>query len=313
MSTLSSKSMSSSTSSSSPATKSVPPPMSLTPRERSDEATHEAMVEGGMNALLTVLPLMGVVMIAMKNSPSFVKRTNWQSRTALVVMPTLFVATLTSEQKFVHKMKEIAAETEHSVKTVEWAEQQMIEKHKANITNNMHSTEDHLKELYQQSVLQSRSTNVCIVPGNQLKWYHRSANFIANNPIKVLASLAIPSVAWIFYGNTNKQHLDFSVKIMHTRVFGQFTTLSILLGVIGFKEFMDHNGRFISEGEATERVNEMELVRQQLLYRLQLQKEHTEEIKHEIQLAHEEDIRDHIKAKKEKHEHEHAHEHATTK
>lgn len=312
MSTLSSKSMSSSTSSS-PATKSVPPPMSLTPRERSDEATHEAMVEGGMNALLTVLPLMGVVMIAMKNSPSFVKRTNWQSRTALVVMPTLFVATLTSEQKFVHKMKEIAAETEHSVKTVEWAEQQMIEKYKENIINDIRSTEDHLKELYQQSVLQSRTENVCIVPGNQLKWYHRSANFVANNPIKVLASLAIPSVAWIFYGNTNKQHLDFSVKLMHTRVFGQFTTLSILLGVIGFKEFMDQNGRFISEGEATERVNEMELVRQQLLYRLQLEKVHTEEIKHEIQLAHEEDIRDHhIKMKKDEKK-KHEHEHETTK
>lgn len=81
-------------------------PSILTPHSRSDEAGEDALHEGLMHGLLTILPTGGALYAAMQN-PSFVKRTNWQSRTALVVMPALFMFTFTSEQKHLHKMREV--------------------------------------------------------------------------------------------------------------------------------------------------------------------------------------------------------------
>ena len=65
--------------------------MSLTPQSRSAEATSVAMNEGLMNGLMTLIPSTGAVYLAMKNSPRFLARTNMQSRTALAIMPALFV------------------------------------------------------------------------------------------------------------------------------------------------------------------------------------------------------------------------------
>jgi hypothetical protein len=146
---------------------------------------------------------------------------------------------------------------------------------------------DHLRRLYKQSVEQS---GVCIVP--ELKAHHRAANFAAENPIKILAGLAVPSVAWIFYGRTGKEHLDFSVKLLHTRVFGQFATLSMLIGVMGFKEYMDRNGKYISQDEADARVYEMERVRRSLQMTLEAERQHAEEVKREIAAAHEQDVQE---------------------
>ena len=65
--------------------------MSLTPKERKAEATSAAMWEGGVNGLMTLVPSAGAVYLAMRNSPRFLARTNMQSRTALAIMPALFV------------------------------------------------------------------------------------------------------------------------------------------------------------------------------------------------------------------------------
>lgn len=64
---------------------------SLTPAERNAEATNVAMTEGLTNGLMTLIPSTGAVYLAMKNSPRFLARTNMQSRTALAIMPALFV------------------------------------------------------------------------------------------------------------------------------------------------------------------------------------------------------------------------------
>eukprot|EP00977_Amphora_coffeiformis_P003330 scaffold618_cov175-Amphora_coffeaeformis.AAC.12 len=65
--------------------------MSLTPAERNAEATSAAMWEGGVNGLMTLVPSTTAVYLAMKNSPTFFARTNMQSRTALAIMPALFM------------------------------------------------------------------------------------------------------------------------------------------------------------------------------------------------------------------------------
>lgn len=252
---------------------------SLTPASRSNEVAEAASQEGYFNAMLTLFPASGALYFAMQN-PTFVKRTNWQSRTALVVMPVLFVFALTSEKKLEHRMREIAAETRHNQATVHWAEEQTQSVDEP-------SKETHLLRLYQQSIADS---GVNIVP--ELKTWHKAANYAADHPFKLLASLAIPSVALIFYGRTGKEHLEFSHKLLHTRVFGQFTTLSILLGVMGFKELMDRNGKYISQQEADQRLAEMKEVRARLMDRLAYEKQHAAEIKRTIAKAHEDDLHD---------------------
>lgn len=269
---------------------------SLTPHERNAEAANAATMEGLTNAALTLIPTSALLFLGMKN-PNFVKRTNWQSRTAMTIMPPLFVFGFTAEHKLSHKMHEIAQESRHSSDTVKWAEEQM-KNQKGQREDFGHAAQAlHLSSLYQQSVEES---GVCIVPGDSLSLHHKMANYAAENPIKVLAGAAVPAVGAILFGNQSKQHLEFSVALLHTRVFGQFTTLALLLGVMGFKEFMDKNGKFITQAEADARVEEMHRVRSALMSRLHHEREAQLAMKAEIEEAHQEDLRDAAAAKKNK-------------
>ena len=120
-------------------------------------------------------------------------------------------------------MKEIAKESQHSVQTVRWAEQHHQAAREATPGMSQTQKDDHLMKLYRKSVEES---GVRIVPGDELAVHHKMANFVASNPLKTLLGLAIPSVGLIFYGRTGKEHLQLSMKLLHTRVFGQFATLS---------------------------------------------------------------------------------------
>lgn len=202
---------------------------SLTPSSRNQEATDAAMHDGMIAGVLTFVPSMGALYVAMQNK-KFMTRTNVQSRTALVIMPALFACVCVAELTLTNKMHEIAKESEHNDQTVHWAEAELKKKQLANNNTelqrqlkSMDQDEQHLLAMYRKSVQES---GICIIPGDRLGLHHKMANYVSANPIKVLASLAVPAVAWIFYGNSGKQHLDFSVKLLHTRVFGQFATLS---------------------------------------------------------------------------------------
>eukprot|EP00551_Chaetoceros_affinis_P000072 CAMPEP_0203655734 /NCGR_PEP_ID=MMETSP0088-20131115/39281_1 /ASSEMBLY_ACC=CAM_ASM_001087 /TAXON_ID=426623 /ORGANISM="Chaetoceros affinis, Strain CCMP159" /LENGTH=128 /DNA_ID=CAMNT_0050516459 /DNA_START=76 /DNA_END=459 /DNA_ORIENTATION=- len=81
-------------------------------------------MDGALSGLLTLIPSTAAVYTAMQNSPTFVRSTNWQSRTALVIMPPFFMYALSSEMKLNHKMREMASEAEHSREVSEWAEKQ---------------------------------------------------------------------------------------------------------------------------------------------------------------------------------------------
>jgi hypothetical protein len=267
---------------------------SLTPLHRSEETVSEATTEGVLNGLLTLIPTAATVGLLVRNNPFFAQRTNWQSRTALAIMPALFVAALSSEHKLSHRMREIATETQHGTATVHWAEQQMNNERsmqssssttsKANETPSFAETQ-RLAALYQQSL---ESSGVCILPGN-LQWYHHVANYTAQYPFRVLAAVAVPSVGYIFYGRTEQAHLQLSQKIMHTRVIGQFATISLLLAVMGFKEYMDKNGRFISQEQADDRVAGMHIVRSNFLLKLEEEKKIAAELKAALSEAHEQD------------------------
>lgn len=122
-----------------------------------------------------------------------------------------------------HKMHEIAKETEHAHKMVRWAKQRSLalRENTPDVTNV--KTDEQLMNMYRKSVAES---GVRIVPGDELALHHKIQNYVATNPLKSLIAAAIPSVGLIFYGNSGKEHLEFSVKLLHTRVFGQFATLS---------------------------------------------------------------------------------------
>ena len=266
------------------------PTGSLTPLSRSDATVSEAATEGFWNGVLTLIPTAAGVALLVRNSPYFCRRTNWQSRTAITIMPAMFVAALSSEMKLLHRMREMAVETQHGHATVEWAEQEM--RHSSNTTSHLSETQQ-LAALYQKSV---ESSGVCIVP--QLQWYHQFANYTQQYPFRVLAAVAVPSVGYIFYGRTEQAHLQLSQKIMHTRVIGQFATISLLLTVMGFKEYMDRHGRFISQEDADDRVTEMHALRARFLSKLALEKQHAAELKEALAQAQEQD--DSIKQQKKK-------------
>lgn len=216
------------------------------------------MKEGLINGGIALVPSLAGLYIALKN-PNFRKYTNYQSRTALVIMPALFLFTFTAERKLTHRMEEVASETEHTIQTVAWAERRK-----------MLSTEDiHLHDLYRQAILDS---GVRLVEGNELSTYHKAANYVQSNPFKLIAGIGIPSVAYIFYGQgggVGKESLQ--MQLLHTRVFGQFAVICTLLSVMGLKEVMDRNGRFITDDDIEARIAEMEATRTRMLSRTEYQ------------------------------------------
>jgi hypothetical protein len=133
---------------------------------------------------------------------------------------------LTAENKLIHRMEEVADETDHAIHAVEWAERRL------------QSTKEDIKfhDLYRQSILDS---HVQLVDG-ELGFHHKAANFVQANPFKCIAGIGVPAVAWIFAGEYGKPHVNMQLKILHTRVFGQFAVICTLLGVMGMKEMMDH-------------------------------------------------------------------------
>ena len=221
--------------------------------------------------------------------------TNWQSRTALVIMPALFTFAFTSERMLDYKMQELANRNEHIRKSAAWANEKHAENVSATTNNNetfkgsssdtgTGTTESQLLELYRQSVI---SSGVRIVP--KLGPHHVIANFWQEHPFRMLAAAAVPAVGYIYYGRNDG--LQLQMKVMHTRVMGQFTVLALLLSLMGFKEYMDKNGKFITEEDAERRVMEMAEVRQGLLRRLEMEKQHQAEIDAKRKQAHEEDIK----------------------
>ena len=85
----------------------------------------------------------------------------------------------------------------------------------------------------------------------------------------------MPSVAYIFYGQGGKAGgpvEPFQMRLLHTRVFGQFAVLCTLIGVMSLKEIMDRYGKYVTEDEIDARIEEMESTRTKLMTRAEYQK-----------------------------------------
>jgi len=273
-------------------------------------AMKEGFIGGGMTAVPSVL----AVYTAMKFSPKFVKGTNWQSRTALAIMPPLFAYAFSAEQKLVHSMHEMANHADHSKQMAEWSQEQehALEQHKQSLRKmatqkilsqpGMHSSstlassdseelneeqERELAKKFRESVVDS---GVRVVEGDMLGVHHMIANFWQENPFKILAAIGVPTVLYIFKGREGQQHLQTQMKIMHTRVIGQFAVLTMLLTLMGFKEYMDRSGKFITEEDVQARVAQMQQSRAELRMRLQRDRMEAEKVAEKRRQAHKADM-----------------------
>lgn len=72
--------------------------------------------------------------------------------------------------------------------------------------------------------------------------------------------MAAPAVGGILYSMRNETNLKLSQKLMHTRVYGQMTVVSMMVGMMTFQEIMRRNGGLfvITEPEAAEEAEEGE-------------------------------------------------------
>lgn len=200
---------------------------SLTPAARSAEATAAAFYDGLVSGALTLIPSTAAVYTAMRNS-KFRRATNWQSRTAIAIMPPLFMFAITSEMKLSHKMEEMASESTYAREVNDWAEKEHVKNSKQSLQRKEteQGLEKKLHALYTKSV---EDSGVRIIPGDTLGVHHKVANFGQENPFKILSAVGIPTVLYIFSGRNEQKHLELQSKLMHTRVFGQFAIISMLL------------------------------------------------------------------------------------
>ena len=86
---------------------------------------------------------------------------------------------------------------------------------------------------------------------------------------------------------------------MHTRVYGQFAVLTMLLGLMGFKSYMDSWGKFVTEVEAENRVVEMEQMRRDLIERIAFNRNLDERRQQMLRSSHKSSTNGAQKAKKE--------------
>jgi len=73
---------------------------SLTPQYRAQEVADASVIEGYLAALATMVPSAATVMFLLKKYPNFAKKTNVQSRTALVIMPPCKLYFIAHEDQF---------------------------------------------------------------------------------------------------------------------------------------------------------------------------------------------------------------------
>lgn len=277
----------------------------MTTSQKAEVVSARAFREGCFNGAIAFIPSYGAVWAAMKNA-KFLKSTNWQSRTALVIMPPLFTFAFTAESTLGKINREMASERDHIRDTTEWAEKkhaQDVRKLAAQFSDDGKkaveklNTEVEIINLYRQSV---ENSGVRVIPGDTLGIHHRIANFWQENPLKVLGAMAAPAIAYIFYGRNNQQHLQLQMKVMQTRVLGQGTVLIMLITLMGFKQYMDTNGKFITQADANSRVEEMRIVREGLLERLNVQKAQKVMMDARIRRAQESDVAKNVDTKKKK-------------
>lgn len=73
--------------------------------------------------------------------------------------------------------------------------------------------------------------------------------------------------------------------------------ITMLLSLMGFKEYMDRNGKYITEADVQARIAQMQESRMELLMRLRRDREEAEKVAEKRRQAHEADMAESVRAK----------------
>jgi len=215
------------------------------------------------------------------------------------------------QSKLVHSLHSMASQAEHSKQIAEWSQEHILKEHRKElkrmstqkilaqpgmreeVPSRQNQTEDdvdrerEVQAKFRESVVNS---GVRVVSGDSLSVHHRFANFFQENPFKILAGIGIPTVLYIFKGKSGQEHLATQMKIMHTRVMGQASVLIMLLSLMGFKEYMDRSGKYITERDVQDRIAQMQESRSELMMRLQRDRMEAMKVNEKRRLAQEADV-----------------------
>ncbi|KAF0720319.1 Aste57867_408 [Aphanomyces stellatus] len=74
--------------------------------------------------------------------------------------------------------------------------------------------------------------------------WQQAANFVHDHPFKTLACTAVPLVGLIFVDQSRNHNIQFSQKLMHTRIYGQGASVVLLLSTMAFYDHMSRRGPY---------------------------------------------------------------------
>ena len=222
---------------------SVPSGASLSPASLSSSVISEGVIEGSRyGAMVFPFSFGATYFTAIRKSGFLHKQTNVSSRTALVIMPPFFAWCLVSELAINGRKKDNAQQLQELQNKGELQQSDGIVTQRA------------LKPLDRslKSYTDLNGNNYRVVP--ELSFFQATTNYVADHPFKALIGVGVPTVGSIFFYQqklTNPNYdLKFSQRVMHARVFGQFSALLILMGVMGLREIVDwRGGKFMSHAE----------------------------------------------------------------
>lgn len=242
--------------------------------DHKEKATRDAMRDGLISGLCGLLPSGLGVWYLSNYSKKFLQYTNYSTRTALVIMPPLFMFGLTSETTINSTVRNSQNRKQHAKEINQWADENSY----ADLAAGRRSTDD-TKLLFDKLTAEEQQTRLSSLYAKSVKDsgmrivekmgpHHIIANFWQENPFKVLLGIGAPTVAMIFMHKQKANKTALQMQLMQTRVLGQTSMIFFLLSVMGFKEYMDRNGKFITQAEADNMVMEMQRTREELFNRL---------------------------------------------
>ena len=242
----------------------------LNPSSSSTTVIYSALMSSSLNAVLTLPPLLLSLSLALR-SPAFRSATGPSSRTALVVMPALFVWGLSAELNVIGLKREegLLRSRELDVSGKRADEVGSLENFASPVVITPASTSSSSSSLGPSSALYKATVGVApfrvVTSEDELPVHYKVMNMLYDHPFRLLCACGLPIVAGVYSTQKDYAHLKFSQKVMQTRVLGQFTALSLLLGLMGWNAYMDSYGRFVTEKEAKGMEKEVLSARERML------------------------------------------------
>ncbi len=243
---------------------------SLTPESSSKQVTSKALSVGALNGICTLLPTMAIMhQVTVGSLAKHFTINNWtntSARTAMCIMPGLFVFALTSELEMSSLKRQEADRLVRSgaLSTSEdTGEKKMVSTPvSAPVLDAYTSNIDETRRMWRKEY---NDEPVRIV--SRLGFAQRAANFVHEYPFRVIAGVGIPMASAVLFVQTGKgtDHLKFSQKLMHTRVYAQTGAIGLLMGVMMFKTWMDRQGLYMTEAEVRQMLEEERAYKEQYL------------------------------------------------